>query len=248
MILRNPNGSSRPDDGRMNSGLFALTRDSCGTRLALLRDRRFPKRPGSPKGGDGFVKPRVLLLLGLFGVGAVLFTAPLGAQQTTRLPPPISPVPIGPAPVRAPIPALSTEQAKTVAEVIAGDSQLSKLTNGKAFSTTKVGPWLRENGTLAGAVVRLEFAEPVEVVDAEWVTLDAPEPPATEPAVRMQRLTVRNMQAMTVLVDLGSRQIVSESPAPQRAPAVGTPEPSAAGRLSVELPPGVSIPAKPSKD
>lgn len=135
-----------------------------------------------------------------------------------------------------------------MAGVIAGDAQLSKLTGGKTFATTKTGPWVREDGSLAGAVVSLEFAGPVDVMDAEWRTLDAPDPTAAQPAVRMQRLTVRNMQAMTVLVDLGSRQIVSESPAPQRAPALGAPEPGAAGRLSVELPPGASIPAQPSKD
>jgi hypothetical protein len=202
---------------------------------------------GSPKGGDGVVKRRVLLLLGLCGVGGALLTAPLGAQQTTGLPP-VGPVPIGPAPDRGPLPALTADQAKTIAGVIASDAHLSKLLSGRSFSTTKIGPWTREDGTLAGAVARLEFPEPVDVIDEEWTTLDAPEPNAAGPIIRMQRLTVRNMQAMTVLVDLDSRQIVSEAPAPQRAPALGAPEPSAANRLSVELPPGASIPAKPSKD
>lgn len=188
----------------------------------------------------------MLSTVGLLAAGGVLFTAPLGAQQAPQLPVPVSPVPIGAPMAHAPIPTLSAKEAQAASRVVAGNAQLNKLVQGVAYSVSRVGPWTREDGSLAGAVVQLEFTQPIDIENAEWVTADFAETAKTSPSIRMQPLTVRNMSAMTVLVDLGSQQIISETPAPPRTTRGEVK--SAAGPQSVELPPGVTIPLKPSKD
>lgn len=185
----------------------------------------------------------VQLLAGLLVVGGVLLLAPLtvgavvGRTPIEASVPPHGPAIVQPKPGRAG-PQLPVANEIRAREIAGTDPLVQRLIAGSGFSVSAVGPWQRGDD-LIGAAVEIRGVKPVDVIDGAWPRLslqavtgvDAPLP------TFVQRLTVRNVVAIMVYVDLKANRVVSVSPIPRSA---------SDGRLETDLPPGADLPLAPA--
>jgi hypothetical protein len=112
------------------------------------------------------------------------------------------------------------------------------LIAGRDFSVSAVGPWQRGD-ELIGAAVEIRSEKPIDVIDGAWprIASQAVTGPGAPLPTFVQRLTVRNLTAMMVYVDLKANRVVAASPIPRGA---------SEGRLETELPPGAELPLAPA--
>ena len=190
---------------------------------------------------------------GLIAVTAVALVAACASEEVPLVEtPPSGVTAIAPSPQAGPeIPTLTAEQEAQVEDIIAGDSTLRQILDGRAYSIEDMGPWhtgaLPETGDflLIGATAKIALSEPIPRVERDWPhavyrpyyhlwpsEIRAQYLPYREGS---QRVTVDNLNEMYVLVDLDREKLVEvtvlDLPDGQKVsyPAGPWPEPAPGG-------------------
>jgi len=188
--------------------------------------------------------------LGMTVIGLLLLALGVGCEEEAPsvITPPSGVTSIPPSRQAGPeIPTLTAEQEAQVEDIIADDSILRQVLDGRAYSVDDMGPYhtgrLPETGDflLIGATAKITLSEPIPRVERDWpYQVYRPYYHLWPPEIRAQYLpyregtqmfTVQNLTEMYVLVDLSREKLVEitvfELPDGQQVtyPPVPTPEP-----------------------
>lgn len=133
--------------------------------------------------------------------------------------------------------ALPDDAELLVMETLHHDVAFSTLHGGRDnFTIRRLGPWSID-GVLIGAAVELEWPEPFDVVDGNWIVLDPTRPAWDAAPYRTSaiRLTAHGLSSVMVLVDLDKNLLATVTPI--AAAQSASPDASTADSATTSRPP-----------